>query len=184
MAVKRSKSRGKRGGKSSAKAVAKTRKQIAATRKLSKSSRTTRKLPKFKKSKKKAAKKLPRPTFRRQVIQGQGGQLVKIMEPIGYQDFQTKFRRLIKDEKYKALRKEFPSLTYSIFGHPGNHKAPSLAALLAFMETAYDAQLSNRKTRSKFAANIVIYGVKRSYRVSPPLANAHGRKRRKARRGL
>lgn len=193
MAVKR-KSR-KRAAATSKRAVAKTAKQIRSVAKAAKKSRTTRKLPKLKilsrqkpgSSKKKHAKKLPRPLFRRHIIHGEGGDLIRVMEPIGYRDYQDKFRRLISSPKYLALKREFPQLTYSIFGHPGNHKAPTLEALIAFFETAYEPTLRamnmSRAKRNDFFAHLVIYGVKRSYRVAPPLRNAHG-KRKKNRRGI
>lgn len=186
--VAKTRTRTKQSTKPAKKATRETKRKVSATaRQIKKTGKQSRrKIPKLAKTLKRKApkKKEQRPLFRKTVIHGTGGELVKIMEPIGYRDYRTRFRRLLDDPRYKLLRREYPYLTYSIFGHPGHHKLPTLEALLAWFETVYAPTLkaSQMRTdkRTEFFANLVIYGVKRGYKVAPATSNAHGKRRRQA----
>lgn len=140
----------------------------------------TRKLPRLAARKKKTApKKSP---FRVRKILGMGGELIEIMHPISYRDYKTRFKKLLSDPKYKKLKAEYPAVTYSIYGHPGNHRLPSLEALLAWFETVYEpvlkAMQSTAAKRSDFFAHLVIYGVKRNYKVAPSIRDQRGKIRK------
>lgn len=183
-----------------------TKRKVAITKKIVKKAKAksggTRKAPKLKliKGKKaprrKAAKKRTAirkraaPKFRARVIHGEGGDLVKIIQPIGYRDYLRGIKRLEKSDQYRKLKKEYPNVTYAIFGHPGYHTFPSLETMENFFTISYapylKAMSESASARGKFFANIVIYGIKRKYKTAPPLkvTRAKRKSRRKNRRRL
>jgi hypothetical protein len=182
----------------------------AVTRSKSKVKLATRKLPKVsilkKKSSKKAKSKSSKriktkkpkgkapktarpkapPPFRERVISGDHGKLVKIVEPIGYRDYLRGLSKLEKSEKYKALKKKYPKIYYTIYGNPGNNVFPDLETLQAFFETVYAPALQaihgSRKNRTDWFANLVIYAVDRTYKAAPHPKRSRSKKKRYGRK--
>lgn len=138
-------------------------------------------LPSFKgrKRRKRRRKAKPRRIERRPPepklleVAGTHGEMVRIISPVSYEDWSRKLKRFRQSKAYKTIIRDYPRITFSVYGNPYNPRSgsqtfKSLDKMLGYFDERYLKERMimerwNADALDDFFAHIIVYGIKDSY---------------------
>lgn len=106
-------------------------------------------------------------------VPGTHGEMVRIISPVSYEDWSRKLKRFRQSKAYKTIIRNYPRITFSVYGNPYNPRAgsqtfKSLDQMLGYFDERYLKERMimerwNATALNDFFAHVIVYGIKDSY---------------------